>query len=574
LKGKWEQAKKLPKGFENIPDDDNWSEVRKNIPGKGRKPPVIFVTMVPAELLLLDGNPKFTEIVKKGDLQWVTNTESDLFRMKKADFYYLVSGRWFRAAALEGPWKFATTDLPAEFRQIPPDHERARVRSSIPGTDEAAEAVLMAQVPQTARVNAKEIKAPDVKYTGDPEFKAIEGTSVTFAANCSHDVVKLRETYYLCERGIWFSSANPTGPWVVATRIPDEIYSIPPSSPMHHVTYVTVVDSDPNYPTYAYTAGYMGVSIAFGCAMWGTGYHYPPYYHYGMGGYPVYYPRPVTYGGGAMYNPWNGSYGYTQHAYGPYGGVSRGATYNPNTGTYKRGAMAYGPGGAQGYGQAYNPRTGTYAATRQGSNAYGSWGSSYVQRGDDWARTQRVTDANGNTKWAAAGSGGGAAAGWNGPGNSGGFVGQSGSGDVYAGRNGNVYKKTDGGWQQYENGGWNDVGGSGNRPSQQPGGGSGAANRPGTQPGTQPSTRPGGGQAGTQPSTRPAGGAGASSMDQLNRDAQARNQGAQRSRDYSSYQRSGASQNRGGSYGGSRSTSRSSASTRGGGSRGGGGRRR
>ena len=59
---------------------------------------------------------------------------------------------------------------------------------------------------------------------------------------------------------------------------------------------------------------------------------------------------------------------------------------------------AYGPGGSRAYGQAYNPRTGTYAQTRQGSNVYGNWGTSSVQRGDNWAQTARVTNnATGNT---------------------------------------------------------------------------------------------------------------------------------------------------------------------------------
>ena len=33
------------------------------------------------------------------------------------------------------------------------------------------------------------------------------------------------------------------------------------------------------------------------------------------------------------------------------------------------------------------PAHGTYAQTRQGSNVYGNWGSSSVQRGDSWAQT-------------------------------------------------------------------------------------------------------------------------------------------------------------------------------------------
>ncbi len=567
LKGPWKVAGKLPKSFDQIPANDNWKETKDNIPGKKAENTVVFYSERPAELLLLEGKPKLEKVEgtqtagKKGsEILWVKNTESDLFRMKDADYYYLVSGRWFSAAKPEGPWKFATQSLPPAFMNFPMDHERARIRSSIPGTDEAAEAVLLAQVPQTARVDAKSLKPASVAYDGEPKFEPIEGApGVTYAVNTESDVFVVDGKYYLCQAGVWFSAQGANGPWSVATSVPDAIYKIPSSSSAHHVTYVTVVDDDADYPTYGYTPGYMGVTIAFGCAMYGTGYYYPPYYGY-PGGYPIYYPRPVCYGGGAMYNPRTGAYGHYQSAYGPYGGVARGATYNPSTGTYKRGAMAYGPTGAQGYAQAYNPRTGTYASTRQGSNPYGSWGSSHVQRGDDWVNTQRVTDSQGNSKWAAQGSGGGSAAGVR-TGQGGAFVGEK-NGDMYAGKDGNVYRKTDGGWQSYDNGGWNDVqGGGGARPGNQPAGGAGASQRPSTQPGA--SQLPAGGagasqRPATQPgaSTRPS--PNSSTMGQLDRDAQGRNQGSQRTKS---------------SYGGSSSPSRGSSSgSRGGGSRGGGGR--
>ncbi len=112
------------------------------------------------------------------------------------------------------------------------------------------------------------------------------------------------------------------------------------------------------------------------------------------------------------------------------------------TGTYSRGAAAWGPYGARGDGQAYNPRTGAYGQTRQGSNVYGSWGTTSVQRGDQWAQTARVTnnrtgndDARRRRAAAAAtavshGAGPAAAA----------AVARTGSGDVYAGRDGNVYR--------------------------------------------------------------------------------------------------------------------------------------
>jgi len=555
LKGPWKSAGSLPKSFNQIPANDNWKAVKDNIPGKPGDVGNVFYSEQPSELLLLNGKPQFEKVEgtavegKKGsELLWVKNTESDVFRVKDGPFYYLVSGRWFSASELGGPWKFATSELPQQFLSFPANHERARVRSSIPGTEEAAEAVLLAQVPQTARIDAKNLKPVDVAYDGEPMFAAIEGApGVSYAVNTESDVFVVNGKYYLCQAGVWFISDTASGPWKPTTNVPEEIYKIPTSSSAHHVTYVTVVDSNPDYPTYGYTAGYMGVSIAFGCAMWGTGYYYPPYYHHG--GYPIYYPRPVAYGGGAYYNPRTGAYGGYQAAYGPYGGVARGASYNPKTGTYKRGAMAYGPSGASGYAQAYNPRTNTYASTRQGSNPYGSWGSSHVQRGDSWVNTQKVTDRNGNTKWSAQGSGGGSAKGVRtDQGNA--FVGQK-NGDVYAGKDGNVYRKTDGGWQSWDNGGWDDVqgGGGGNRPG---GGGAGASQLPaggagaGAGAASRPSTQPVGG--GPSASTQPARGSdswgSSGTANQLNRDAQNRSQGQQRMQQNSS--RGGGSRGGGG----------------------------
>ena len=118
----------------------------------------------------------------------------------------------------------------------------------------------------------------------------------------------------------------------------------------------------------------------------------------------------------------------------------------------------HGPYGARGAAQAYNPRTGAYGATRQGSGVYGSWGTTGVQRGDDWAQTSRVTNTRtGNDDARDAGErrrlGGYAQHGWHRRS----FAGQSGSGDVYAGHDGNVYRKQGDSWQKYDNGGWNNV---------------------------------------------------------------------------------------------------------------------
>jgi hypothetical protein len=264
-------------------------------------------------------------------------------------------------------------------------------------------------------------------------------------------------------------------------------------------------------------AAYTGVMIGFGCAMWGTGYYYPPYAFYG-GYYPYYRPYYPTYGFGASYNPWTGAYTRGAVAYGPYGGAGVAQRYNPRTGTYSRGAAAWGPYGARGAASAYNPRTGAYGATRQGSNVYGSWGRTGVARGDDWATTSRYTNnITGNTTRTV----------------------RTSDGDVYAGRDGNVYRKSGDGYQKYGEGGWNDV------------------DRPAAQPRQQ--------SAGTTGDRGTGGGWDSTTAGQVTRDSAARAEGAQRTNDASRARSSGSS------GGGARTGSYRPS---GGGMRGGGGRRR
>jgi hypothetical protein len=591
LEGPWTPAGQLPASFSALPADENWKDVKAALPGStlaAKDVPSVFVSTRPAELILVDGGPVY-EPVAGTRLVWVSNTESDLFRMgEKGAVYYLVSGRWFSAPDFTGPWTFATPSLPDDFKKISLEHPRSRVLASVPGSQQAAESVALAQVPQTARVNRKELKAPEVDYQGEPKFVPVEPTSVSYAANTDKDVLKVGDLYYMCFQGVWFMSKSPTGPWEVTSSVPKVIYEIPASSPVYNVTYVTVVeeDTDDEWVTFAAVAAYTGVMIAWGCAVWGTGWYYPPYWGWGAY-YPYYYPRYPTYGYGAWYNPWTGGYGRSAVAYGPYGGAGVTARYNPRTGTYARGAAAWGPYGARGYGQAYNPRTGAYGQTRQGSSIYGSWGSTSVQRGDQWARTARVTNnATGNTTRVTQGSGGGTAVTRRGPGADSAAV-RTGSGDVYAGRDGNVYRRQEGGgWQKYDNGSWSNLerpqptsgaagtNAAGARDRAQSAGVSDRAQSAGVGDRAQSSAAARDRAAGA--GSRPSGGRpDSATMDQLNRDSRARSEGAQRTRDYSNYQRSGDGSSGASSYRGG-SSSRSGGS-RGGGSRGGsrgGGRRR
>jgi len=160
-KGPWTFAGKLPESFKKLPADDNWKDVVLNLPGKPlTHVPQVYYSTEPAELIHIEGEPKYVPVPGTG-LVWISNTESDLFRLgETGPVFYLVAGRWFRAPNLNGHWSFATPGLPEDFRKISPEHPRSRVLASVPGTQQAAEAVLLAQVPQIARSTRKRLKHP------------------------------------------------------------------------------------------------------------------------------------------------------------------------------------------------------------------------------------------------------------------------------------------------------------------------------------------------------------------------------------------------------------------------------
>lgn len=465
LAGPWKSASRLPKELNSLPAGGNWDDARKALPlsngNKSQPAPWVYVSEKPAELILLAGEAKFAP-VQGTALSEVTNTKSLLFfHNPSKTYYFLTSGRWFRSQQLRGNWEFASSSMPEDFRKIPPTHPKSHVLASVPGTEEAADAVLLASLPQVAVINRKQA-AGEAKaaYIGAPEFKPIEGTALRYAANTPADVIQVENRFYLCQEGVWFVSASAAGPWEVAGSIPNEIYSIPPESPKHHTTYVYVTASDSDTVTTAQTAGYAGLAIGvgIGVAVWGTGYYYPPYSYYGpMYPHPIYWGHPhYSYGAAAWYNPATGFYGRGGVAYGPYGGYGRAAAYNPVTGTYARRAAAYGPYQAGVATSFYNPRTGAYGGGYRYANPYQGWGEGVVAKGDKWAKGGYYYDDRGAAGGIRTSEGGRLVAA--GEGDNRGMIGRTGEGDLYVGKNGDIYRRgQDGSWQQHGEGGWNNV---------------------------------------------------------------------------------------------------------------------
>jgi hypothetical protein len=80
----WKAATSLPGDFSRLPSSDEYAAVRKAVPLKQstRAAPQVVFTERPAELIVTDGKPALEAIPGASGLQWVTNTESPLFKLE------------------------------------------------------------------------------------------------------------------------------------------------------------------------------------------------------------------------------------------------------------------------------------------------------------------------------------------------------------------------------------------------------------------------------------------------------------------------------------------------------------
>src|SRR5262249_55453654 len=203
-------------------------------------------------IIVTTGPPRYVAIAGTS-LSYVANSDAAVFRDNTSGMiYFLVSGRWFRTPGFDGPWTFATNSLPPDFARIPAASPRGFVLVSVPGTPQAQEALIEAQIPKQATLN-RATATLTVVYSGTPQFVVIPGTPLSYAANTSFNVIQTGEGYYSCYQGAWFVATAATGPWTLAPSVPAVIYTIPPTSPIYPCTYVKSYTATPTTATYGYT---------------------------------------------------------------------------------------------------------------------------------------------------------------------------------------------------------------------------------------------------------------------------------------------------------------------------------
>jgi len=397
--------------------------------------PEIFVRTTPAELLQSNGDAEYLPI-EETTLLYMNNTDSDIIMdIRTQEYYVLISGRWYKSADLtSNNWTYVNPDaLPEEFSKIPSESDLAFIKASVAGTQEAKEAVLENDIPQTAEVN-REDASLEVTYDGDPQYDYVEGTKMKYATNTEKSVLLIDKNYYCCDNAIWFMSNSATGPWEVCVDVPDEVQDIPPESPLYNVKYVYVYDYTPTVVYVGYTPGYVYSYSYMGCVYYGTGYYYQPWY----GSY--YYPRPVTYGFGVHYNPYTG-WGFSMTASRGWFSVSvhSGGYWGPSgyRHGYNRGyAHGYNRGAAAGYRAGYNQAQRNNAS----NNVYKNRSNGVARTGGQTYNPKTGQQLARNTR----------------PANSASQRPQkaNAANNVYTDKSGNVYKKDGSNWQKQEGGKW------------------------------------------------------------------------------------------------------------------------
>jgi hypothetical protein len=397
--GPWQVAKNPPASLNTTAQQLSKAGVVDLLdggPNAKRKPslaggaPTIYVAHDAAELVVFAGKPDFVPITGTG-LLWANDTTSDVIIDTTSNLYYvLLSGRWYSASSLDGPWSYvANNALPASFAQIPANTPAGVVLSTIAGTPQAQEAVIASTIPQTATVPRVNGPAFTPAFDGAPQFRPIDGTPLSYVVNSDLPLIRVApDSFYAVQTGVWFTASNVTGPWIIATSVPPVIYAIPPSSPLFYVTYVKIYETTPDSVYVGYTPGYTGsVVSADGTVVYGTGYWYQPW----IG--DDFYPVPLTYGINAVpiYNPYVGfayAFGYpaaldpywywgTPYYAPAYWGTTCCGTVSANTNVYR----AYGDTVASGTRSWYEDSNGKVGTTAQGSYANARTGTTGTYSG-------------------------------------------------------------------------------------------------------------------------------------------------------------------------------------------------
>jgi len=192
--------------------------------GLSFEPPPIFYSPTPAVLLITDGEPLLAP-VPDTKLQYVVNTNWDLFRYREKEWYLRHEDRWLKNKHLNSEWKFDNS-LPGDFKKLPDDENWNEVKAAIP--------------PARRKENEPTVFISDrpaelIVTDGQPQHRTIGAAGLEYIDDTESDVFRYEKKYYYLVSGRWFSSTLLRGPWEHVTELPGVFATIPAEHEKGHV---------------------------------------------------------------------------------------------------------------------------------------------------------------------------------------------------------------------------------------------------------------------------------------------------------------------------------------------------
>jgi hypothetical protein len=189
-------------------------------------PPRIVVSNSPMRLMLIDGPPSMAKIEHTG-LEYVVNTDWDIFHHKAGDRWYLLHDSSWQSNNMlaSGDW-FPVTELPQDFLSLKLNSNWPQVAEAMPPRPAEKPAL-----PFTISYEPTEL----ILIDGETQFEQVPGTVLRYVKNTESDLFLLADRYYLLVSGRWFMTKSLNRQWSAVKQLPAAFGKIPPD---HVKSYV------------------------------------------------------------------------------------------------------------------------------------------------------------------------------------------------------------------------------------------------------------------------------------------------------------------------------------------------
>ncbi len=191
-------------------------------------PPDIYFRTSPAVLISIDGEPKL-KTDEDSKLEYVVNTPFFIVKDPKKNIYYIRDGKfWYVSEEVTKGWE-ETEKVPSKIEKFAKESREGEELDSLALSITEAPDVIVVTKPSEL-----------ISTDGEPDYAAIEGTSLLYATNTEDDIVMdiNSQQHYILIAGRWYHSKTLSdGDWKFAEPddLPEDFAKIPEDSEMSSV---------------------------------------------------------------------------------------------------------------------------------------------------------------------------------------------------------------------------------------------------------------------------------------------------------------------------------------------------